>query len=101
MAKAMVSRSISNHSVILVRVAVGVVGKVVAVEDKAAGVLGKVVARAAGAVVRVRVDPVENSKGVLESGTSAVRGSQARMAGLPRLTRHRGPLRNQMPQPVS
>jgi hypothetical protein len=85
MAKAMVSRSISNHSVILVRVAVGVVGKAVAVEDKAvvraAGVVGKVV---------VVVNLEATNKDVLESGTSAVRGSLARMAGLPRLTKLQG-----------
>jgi hypothetical protein len=83
MAKAMVSRNISNHSVILVRVAAGGVGKVVAV-----------------AVVRAQVAVVYN-KDVLESGTSAVRGSLARMAGLPRLTKSQGLYLNQMPQPAS
>jgi hypothetical protein len=91
MAKAMVSRNISNHSVIVVRVAVGAAAKVVVVEDKAVVV----------AVVRVRADPVVYNKDVLESGTSAVRGSLARMAGLPRLTKSQGLYLNRMPQPAS
>jgi hypothetical protein len=109
MAKAMVSRSISNHSVILVRVAAGGVAKAVAVEAKAvvraAGAAAKVEAvedkAVVVAVVQVRVDPAETNKDVLESGTSAVRGSQARMAGLPRLTKLQGLYLNQMPQPAS
>jgi hypothetical protein len=94
MAKAMVSRSISNHSVILVRVAAGGVGK--AVE-------AKVVVRAAVAAAKVvvAVSLAETNKDVLESGTSAVRGSQARMAGLPRLTKLQGLSLNRTPQPAS
>jgi hypothetical protein len=92
MATVMASKSISSRNVILFRVAVGVVGKAVAVVRVAVGAAAKLV---------VAVNLEATNKGVLESGTSAVRGSQARMAGLPRLTRHRGPLRNQMPQPAS
>jgi hypothetical protein len=77
------------------------------VEDKAvvraAGVVGKVVARAAGAAAKlvVVVNLEATNKDVLESGTSAVRGSLARMAGLPRLTKLQGLYLNQMPQPAS
>jgi hypothetical protein len=41
-----------------------------------------------GKVAQVVV--VVDNKDVLESGTSAVRGSQVKMAGLPRLTRQPG-----------
>jgi hypothetical protein len=50
---------------------------------------GKAAAVAVAKVVAVYAVRVGN-KDVLESGTSAVRGSQVKMAGLPRLTRQPG-----------
>jgi hypothetical protein len=52
-------------------------------------------------VVRVVLAAAVDHKDVLVSGTSAVRGSQVKMAGLPKLTRHRGPFPNQMLLPAS
>jgi hypothetical protein len=53
------------------------------------------------AVGKVRVDPAEISKDVLESGTSAVRGRQVRTAVLPSLTKLHGLSPSQMHQPAS
>ena len=86
MAKVMASKNISSLSVIRGKAAAVAVAKV-----------GVAVAEVARVVLAAAVD----HKDVLVSGTSAVRGSQVKMAGLPRLTRHRGPFPNQMPLPAS
>ena len=62
--------------------------KVVAEVAKAAA--DKAVAVDAVRVGKVAQVVVVDNKDVLESGTSAVRGSQVKMAGLPRLTRQPG-----------
>ena len=84
-------------------VAVAKVAAAVAVAKVAAEV-AKAAADKAVAVAEVgkvaQVVVVDN-KDVLESGTSAVRGSQVKMAGLPKLTSHRGPFPNLMPQLAS
>ena len=86
MAKVMASKNISNRSVIQDRVAEVAVAKVVVEVAE---------------VVRVVLAAAVDHKDVLVSGTSAVRGSQVKMAGLPKLTRHRGPFPNQMLLPAS
>ena len=99
MAKVMASKNISNRSVIQDRVAEVAVAKVVAEVAKAAA--DKAVAVDAVRVGKVAQVVVVDHKDVLVSGTSAVRGSQVKMAGLPKLTRHRGPFPNQIPLPAS
>ena len=98
MAKVMASRNISSHSGIQSKVVVVAVAKV-------AAEVAKVVVDKAGVavaeVVRVVLAAAVDHKDVLGSGTSAVRGSQVKMASLPKLTRHRGPFPNQMPLPAS
>jgi hypothetical protein len=75
MARVMASRNISSHSVI---------------QSKAVVADAEVAADRVVEVAGVRVDLRVINQDVLESGTSAVRGSLVKMAGLPRLTRHRG-----------
>ena len=69
--------------------------KAVVVREVAVVVADKVVLAAAVKAV------AEDNKDVLESGTSAVRGSQVRMADLPCLTVHQGLCKNPKRQPAS
>jgi len=69
--------------------------KMVVVREVAVVVADKVVLATAVKAV------AEDNKGVLESGISAVRGSQVRMTDLPRLTVHRGLCKNPMPLPAN
>ena len=70
-------------------------------EVPAAVVKMEMVVAAVAVVVKVVLAEALDQRDVLESGTSAVRGSQVRMAGLPRLTVRRAVFLSHPCQPAN